>query len=199
MGLSYTHYIQHEKIVRPLLGERVGGDTAIISELENGVFLGIADVLGHGSEAHEVAVIIDDYLAAHCTSNVETVMHGLHKLLNGTRGAAVGLCFVEAESGIVTFVGTGNTRTKKLGSSEVTLTSKDGIVGSNMRSLRTETTRLESGDILVLTTDGVKERFSLDDLPAPRGSTAASIARILLRRFGKDYDDAACIVLKYEP
>ena len=81
----------------------------------------------------------------------------------------------------------------------MTLTSKDGIVGSNMHSLRMETTRLESGDILVLTTDGVKERFSLNDLPAPRESSPASIARLLLRRFGKDYDDAACIVLKYKP
>jgi hypothetical protein len=197
--LSYAGYIQHEKVVRPFRGERVSGDTAVISELEHGVFLGIADVLGHGPEAHAVAVIIEDYLTSHGTSDIETVMHGLHELLKGTRGAAVGLCFVEAESGIVTFVGTGNTRTKKLGSSDVTLTSKDGIVGSNMRSPRKETTRLESGDILVLTTDGIKERFSLDDLPAPQGSTPASIARLLLRRFGKDYDDAACIVLKYKP
>lgn len=178
-------------------GERVSGDTAVIGELEDGVFLGIADVLGHGPEAHEVAVVIEDYLATHCTPDIERLMHGLHEALKGTRGAAVGLCFVEAASGLVKFVGTGNTRTKKLGSSEVTLSSKEGIVGSNMRSLRNETTRLEPGDILVLTTDGIRERFALDDLPSRWRSTAASIARVLLRRFGKDYDDAACIVLKY--
>ena len=195
--MNYDRDIQHEKIVRPMLGERVSGDTAVIGELKHGVFLGIADVLGHGPEAREVAVIIEDYLAAHGAADVGKTMQGLHEALKGTRGAAVGLCFVEAVSGLVTFVGTGNTRTKKLGSSEVTLSSKEGIVGSNMASLRHETTRLEPGDILVLTTDGIRERFALDDLPSHRGSTASSIARTLLRRFGKDYDDAACIVLKY--
>ncbi|UCE63667.1 MAG: SpoIIE family protein phosphatase [Nitrospirota bacterium] len=197
--MKYKLHIQHEKVVRPMLGERVSGDTAVIGELEEGVFLGIADVLGHGPEAHEVAVVIEDFLEKYCTSDIGTLMHGLHETLKGSRGAAVGLCFVEAASGLVSFVGTGNTRTKKLGSSEVTLSSKDGIVGSNMRSLRTETTRLEPGDLLVLTTDGIRERFSLDDLPAHRGSTPAFLARTLLRRFGKDYDDAACIVLKYGP
>lgn len=199
MVVNTTLHIQHEKIVRPMYGERVSGDTAVIGELEPGVFLGIADVLGHGPEAHKVAVVIEDFLKRHCTPDITSVMHDLHKTLKGSRGAAVGLCFVEAASGMVSFVGTGNTRTKQLGSREVTLSSKDGIVGTNMRSLRTETTRLEPGDILVLTTDGISERFSLDDLPAHRGGTAASIARTLLRRFGKNYDDAACIVLKYGP
>ena len=73
-----------------MLGERVSGDTAVIGELKHGVFLGIADVLGHGPEAREVAVIIEDYLAAHGAADVGKTMQGLHEALKGTRGAAVG-------------------------------------------------------------------------------------------------------------
>ncbi len=37
------------------------GDTGIIKEFDNKVFIGIVDVLGHGPEAHKLALICQDF------------------------------------------------------------------------------------------------------------------------------------------
>ena len=52
------------------------------------------------------------------------------------------------------------------------------------------------GDVLVLFTDGVKERFELQDYPQLRYEGAKTIARTIVTRYGKDHDDAGCVVLR---
>ena len=57
---------------------------------------------------------------------------------------------------------------------------------------------LTPGDIVLLYTDGVKDRFQLQDYPQLLHHTAELIARTVIQRFGKDHDDASCIALRYE-
>jgi serine/threonine protein phosphatase PrpC len=59
--------------------------------------------------------------------------------------------------------------------------------------------QLEAGDLLLLTTDGVKERFSVEDYPGLLGDTPAVVARQVVQRFGKEHDDATCIAVRYQP
>ena len=130
--------LSHASLLRPCLGETVSGDAVVVRALDDGLFVAIVDVLGHGPEAHELTHIIDAFLERHATLDVAALMPRLHKHLQGTRGAAVGLCAVNAEKGRIDYVGIGNTSIRCIGESETRLVSKDGIVGQNV-TIRIET------------------------------------------------------------
>lgn len=187
----------HATKVRPCPGESVSGDAVVVRPLEKGIFAAIIDVLGHGAEAHELAKRIDDYLCRNCEPDVGGLMARLHEHLRGTRGAAVGLCAVEAASGRASYVGTGNTVLRRFGKTETRLVSQDGVLGQNMRTPRPQTLQLDSDDLVLLYTDGVRDRFSSDDYPGVFHHPPGEVVRTLISRFGKVHDDAACIALRY--
>jgi serine phosphatase RsbU (regulator of sigma subunit) len=85
-----------------------------------------------------------------------------------------------------------------LGKAETRLVSQDGILGQNMRTPRPQILQLEPGDLIVLYTDGVSDRFTTDDYPGVRHHTPKQVANNIVQRFGKDHDDAACIAVRYK-
>jgi len=189
--------LEHSSTIRPCLGERVSGDAVVIRPLETGLFAAIVDVLGHGPDAHELAVDIDSYLSQYGSDDIPGLMKRLHQHLKGSRGAAVGLCSIDAETGRVVYAGTGNTVLRRFGLADTRLVSQDGVLGQNMRTPRPQTLQLDVGDLLVLYTDGVKDRFTSDDYPALFHHAPKDVARTIVERFGKDHDDAACIAVRY--
>ena len=84
--MSGNSHIEHHKIVRPCLGERVSGDAAVVTELDGGLLLGIADVLGHGQEAHAVALTIEDYLAERGSADIAMWSSSPSRTENGRTG-----------------------------------------------------------------------------------------------------------------
>lgn len=189
--------LQHSSAIRPCQGERVSGDAAVIRPLENGIFAAIVDVLGHGREAHELALVIDAYLARHGSSDVASLMTRLHQHVKGTRGAAAGLCAIDVTAERVSYVGTGNTVLRRFGKTDTRLVSQEGVLGQNMRTPRPQTLRLDRGDLIVLYTDGVRDRFTSDDYPGVFHHAPEDVVRTIIDRFGKNYDDAACIAVRY--
>jgi phosphoserine phosphatase RsbX len=194
-----AHGVEVRAHLRPCVGEIVSGDTAVIVVQEPGVFLAIADVLGHGPAAHAVAEGVAAYLREQAGPDLAGLMHRLHGRLKGTLGAAVGLCYLEGGSGRLRYVGVGNTLLRRFGSAETRLVSRDGTVGHHMRTPREEFLQLETADLVLLTTDGVKEHFGVEDYPGLLGDSPAFVARVVVQRFGKEHDDATCIALRYRP
>jgi serine/threonine protein phosphatase PrpC len=141
--------------------------------------------------------VIDAYLARYGTADVSGVMKRLHQHLQGTRGAVVGLCAINAATGRVDYAGIGNTTMRRFGKVETRFVSQDGVLGQNMRTPRPQTLQLESGDVIVLYTDGVSDRFTSDDYPGVLRHAAEEVASNIIQRFGKDHDDAACIAVRY--
>jgi len=182
--------------VRPFLGEPLAGDAAIVREVEDGLVVAMVDVLGHGIEAHDVAVRIVDFLQRSTLSDPETLMTGLHHHLRGSRGAAAGICHINTNDGVLRYVGHGNTRARRLWQQPSRLVSKDGLIGSAIRGHNLQTMAIEPGDVLLFYTDGVTDRFDLDDYRHAISDTARSLARNVVEMFGKDYDDAACIAIR---
>ena len=189
--------LEHSSLIRPCRGERLSGDAVVIRPLEQGLFVAIVDVLGHWPEAHELTHVIDAYLARYGTSDVSGLMTRLHQHLRGTRGAAVGLCAIDAATGRVNYAGIGNTAMRRFGKAETRLVSQDGVLGQNMRTPRPQTIQLEPGDLIVLYTDGVSDRFTSDDYPGVLHHAPQEVASNIVQRFGKDHDDAACIAVRY--
>ncbi|MGD2032534.1 MAG: PP2C family protein-serine/threonine phosphatase [Gammaproteobacteria bacterium] len=189
--------LDYSSRVRPYPGHHVSGDAVMIRELEGVLFVAIVDVLGHGPEAHELTKVIDAYLRRYGSTDVAGLMKRLHDYLNGTRGAAMGLCTIDARSGSLQYVGVGNTVIRRFGKSETRLVSKDGVLGHNMRSLLPQALQLEPGDLVVLYTDGVSDRFTAEDYPSVLHHSAEEVARNIVQRFGKGHDDAACIAVRF--
>jgi serine phosphatase RsbU (regulator of sigma subunit) len=197
VGVNVEALLEHSSLIRPCQGEWVSGDAVVIRPLEKGIFAAIVDVLGHGPEAHELALVIDAYLARHGSSDVSSLMTRLHQQVKGSRGAAVGLCAIDAAASRVVYVGTGNTVLRRFGKTDTRLVSQDGVLGQNMRTPLPQTLQLEPGDVIVLYTDGVSDRFTSDDYPGVFHHAPKEVVRTILERFGKDHDDAACIAVRY--
>ncbi len=190
--------LHHASLVQPCDGERVSGDVAVLREVGGVLFVAMVDVLGHGAEAGSLAEIIEAYLARQAHGEPVRDLLALHEHIRGSRGAAVGLCAIDGD-GHLSYAGVGNTVLRVLGARDNRLISRDGIVGLNMRTPHRQELRLEAGDLVLLYTDGVRDRFRPEDYPGLRRDPPEIVTRTVLKRFGKNYDDAACIAVRYSP
>jgi serine phosphatase RsbU (regulator of sigma subunit) len=189
--------LEYSVSIRPCLGESRSGDAAVLVDVNGGRLAAIVDGLGHGAPAHDVANRAVTFIRQAARADIASLMAELGSCLRGTIGAAVGLCYIDTSAGALSYVSVGNTVLRRFGSEDVRLMSQDGVVGVRMRTLRTQQTVLESGDVVLMHTDGVSDRFELSDYPQMLGHSADAIVRVVVRRFGKHHDDAACIALRF--
>lgn len=183
---------------KPHFSERLSGDSAIVGISGDVIFAAIIDGLGHGPEAHDVALKAEEFLRVAWSVDLRETMSGLHNALKGTRGAAAGLMVLNATSGLVQYLGVGNTVFRKFGSHPCRLLSTPGIVGYQYAGALIQNSLLEASGVILLYTDGVSDHFEQTDYAQLTYETAQVVSRKVVRRFGKDYDDATCITLRYK-
>ena len=184
---------------RPCGGEFVSGDTAVVVQLGSEVACAIVDVLGHGPDAHELAKHIEDFLKEKLSTDPVATLYALHSDLRRTRGAVAGVVVFEPATGKVRFAGCGNVTARRMGPSEVRLNSTEGTLGQSIRSPSEQTVVLQKRDVLLMHTDGVQSRFGTSDYPNIHYEHARTIAKTIVEKFGRSYDDATCLALRYKP
>ncbi len=173
------------------------GDTGIIKIHGNECFLALVDVLGHGRAAYDVSVLAEKYLFENYRYDLVDIMNGLHSHLTGTRGAVVALCRLNLISGVVHYFGVGNITTRIYGSEPVSFIPRDGIVGYSITTPKEHQVTIYPGDILILSSDGLRQHFDLAQYPGLLNGTARKIATNLIDNLDKGDDDVSCIVLRY--
>ena len=182
---------------RPCLGERVSGDVAIVVDMDVKLLVVLIDVLGHGAEANGLATQMADYVSKHPVAVPSTMIENLHTAFKGSRGAVAGCAVLDTRSHTVVFAGVGNPNFRIFSSSKsVTLPVSAGIIGKEIRTLKEHSTQLLEKDLLIASSDGVAENFRVADYPQIFSHGVQSIVRSVVRRFGKDYDDASCLVVR---
>ncbi|MBW2310137.1 MAG: SpoIIE family protein phosphatase [Deltaproteobacteria bacterium] len=184
--------------VRPLENGR-SGDTGVVREFNDKVFLGLVDVLGHGEEAWKAAKIYKRFLEKNYRRSLVEIGEKLHEHIHkkGIRGAVIGVCHLVKNTGELSYIVTGDISLRKFGTISERAVSQPGIMGEAIRFLREKKTHLVDDDVLILHSDGIKYHFDLRDYPQLFKESARNIATNLIAKFGKDHDDASCIVLKY--
>jgi anti-sigma regulatory factor (Ser/Thr protein kinase) len=182
--------------IQPFQGERVSGDAVVLKQREGSTFAAIIDALGHGPLAHRVALQAVRFLTANWSPDLIATVKALHQALEGTEGAAAGLCLVDFGKGTGRYVGIGNTVVRIFGDQENRLYSTPGTLGHQMRSPREQSFSIQPNDVVVMYTDGIKERFELKDYPQLRFQKAEKVARTIAKKFGKHHDDAGCVVMR---
>ena len=190
--------IDHCLLKRALTGlEEECGDTGIILPDDHGCFFALVDVLGHGKEAREVAVLAEDFFMENRDRDLVDMMKGLHGHLSGTRGAVAALCRLNQNTGELHYVGVGNITTRIYGSDFFSLVPKDGVVGYANISPKERVVRLYPKDILMLSSDGIREHFYPEEYPGLFSGTAKQVAANMMENLGKENDDASCLVVRY--
>ncbi|CAM5675501.1 hypothetical protein SAVIM338S_07160 [Streptomyces avidinii] len=162
----------------------------------HGVLVMSCDGLGHGPMAALASQAAVQAFRNGAGRTPEQVMEEVHRALRGTRGAAVAVARLEPD-GRVLFCGIGNISAALVTSaSRGNLLSHPGIVGLQMRQLRTYEHQMPGGGALVMHSDGLSERWTPGDLSTLLHHPPAVIAAGLLRQAGTRRDDASVVVAK---
>ena len=186
---------------RPKPGEAFGGDWVLKWQSQHHVIALCIDILGHGHKAHQTGAQATEQLQQWINNNTATedpatILNQLDQILRNNRGAAAALYSIDTQKQILSFSGIGNIGARKLYPQTTTLVSKDGGLGINMRTPKIYQHPIEAGDIFILHTDGISSRLSYKDYPQLIQHSAQSAAQQIIKQFGKQHDDAGCIIVK---
>jgi anti-sigma regulatory factor (Ser/Thr protein kinase) len=183
-------------LTRPMPGQDVCGDTYAIRVDGPAVTVVLADGLGHGAlaaTASRAAVrgVIDAEFGPPAA-----LLAAAHEAAQGTRGAAVAVAQVTGD-GEIRYAGTGNIAGHLLDDDKRRgMISHPGIVGVNARSPRENAYHLEPDTVVVLHTDGVTDRLTLDVNAGLLRRSSLVISSVVLRDNGTRNDDAGVVVIR---
>ena len=178
--------------------ESVNGDAGFISVDEEQLFVGIVDGAGHGPEAHSIAQASCDFLEKNKDVELPDLMNGLHENLRGTRGGVAIIGKLDHEALQFHYVGIGNIVLRKFGNFSERAVTQDGVIGYQIRTPKEKLMQISGGDVLVMHTDGLTSYFDVSDYPGILKDNAKMIANNLIKKFGKNNDDATCIVIRFK-
>ena len=181
---------------RPFPGEVVSGDAWHVDWHASSCRIAVIDGLGHGPEAAAAAEAATDILAANPQLSPGPALEACHVALRGTRGAAMWVGSIDMDTGRVVYAGVGNVEAHLWQEGkQVRLIGQRGIVGAALPHIRAYDVSLANRWVLVVCTDGLRERFNLEDTPTPVRSDPRKLADTLLEEWGRSTDDALVVVI----
>ncbi|MGW5860805.1 ATP-binding SpoIIE family protein phosphatase [Streptomyces sp. NPDC055239] len=161
------------------------------------VLVMMCDGLGHGPLAARASAAAVEAFHDTPATDPEGIMRAVHRALRGTRGGAAAVARIEPAARRVQYCGVGNISGFLIGhDTRRTLLSVPGIVGANMRRLRTFEEPLPEGGALAMHSDGLTERWDHTVLPGLLHHAPLVMAGHLLREAGVRRDDASVVVVK---
>lgn len=182
---------------RPIAGGYLSGDSVTIVEFDRYILLGIVDVSGHGEKAHELSVVISEYIHNFASENLAVLITEIHAILISTLGAAVGLLLIDTASATFQYLGVGNTGANRSVGEVWKGISRDGVLGQRLPGLYPQSGVLKNGDVFSMWSDGVSDHAGNSFVKNNSFHSAQTIARDLISELGKQHDDASCIILKW--
>lgn len=184
-------------ITRPIDGEEQCGDAWAYAERGGRTLLMLADGLGHGELA---AIASRAAVAAFETSRATSpaaILKETNTALRSTRGAAAAVVAFDRSAKLLTFSGVGNIAVWIEHEDErKALVSAAGIVGAYSRPMRDFEMALPEHALIVMHSDGLTSKWTLQGYPGIRVQEPALIAATLLRDAGVHHDDAGVLVAR---
>jgi anti-sigma regulatory factor (Ser/Thr protein kinase) len=175
--------------------ELVCGDTWRVIARGSELAVLVADGLGHGPLAATAARKAADVFEEHALAEPRVVIERAHAAMSGTRGAAVAVARVNGlrldYAGVGNIAGTVASPERSAG-----LVSQNGTVGVQVRKVQQMEYSLPQRGVLIMHSDGLSQRWSLDAYPGLLTRHPAVIAGVLSRDFGRGHDDATVVVVR---
>jgi anti-sigma regulatory factor (Ser/Thr protein kinase) len=185
---------------RPMAGERVSGDDGALARDGDVVSVAVSDGLGHGPFAREASrAAIDAFLAENrlgCGRSLEAA----DLAVDGLRGAVMGVARLDehlaelesATAGNITTILVARDRSRRAVGRAMTL----GVRSAMRRRFPVERFSMDRRDVLVMFTDGLTSRLSLDGETELLTQHPIVIAEHLCRVHARDNDDALVLVVR---
>lgn len=182
---------------RPFPGEPRNGDAWAVHWHGEVCRVALIDGLGHGPAAAAAAAAARAVLAEHPDLGPLDVLAACHTALAGTRGAAMAVACIDPLAGRVEYAGVGNIEARLLcGGCQQRPISYRGIVGSVLPRLQAFTFRVSGAWLLVLHTDGLRSRMTLEPVAADPAVPLQPLAEALLRAWARPTDDATIVLVR---
>jgi anti-sigma regulatory factor (Ser/Thr protein kinase) len=185
-------------LTRPLTGESVSGDGYAVRVADGRHQVLVCDGLGHGPLAAAATdAALAAFRAAPAGSPAAVVQH-LHRAMSHTRGAALAVAELVPDARLLRYAGLGNIAASVVAEGERRrgLVSLPGIAGHQRPVVREYDYAFPAGASLVMHSDGVVDRWQLDDYPGLAGRAPLVMAATLLRDAGLRRDDACVLVAR---
>lgn len=177
--------------------ETVSGDSWAWREVNHGLYVLVTDGLGHGPLAANASMEAIKAFHAHVHLRPTEILRAIHDALRSTRGASVGLALIEPRDRIVRFAGVGNIAGSVIGHSHTrNMVSHNGTLGSNVRKIQEFEYPWYEDATLLMHSDGLSSRWSLDPYPGLINRHPSLMAAVLYRDHGRGTDDSTVVVLK---
>jgi serine phosphatase RsbU (regulator of sigma subunit) len=192
-----TNGISFGAINVPYPGETVSGDSWAVSGSGDRLAVMVADGLGHGTAAHQAAQAAVATFQARAVESPAALLECIHQALRPTRGAAVALAEIDRERHLVRFAGLGNIAGTIIADGTTrSVVSHHGTVGHDVRRIQEFTYPWPTGASLVLHSDGLTSRWTLDAYPGLLERHPMLMAALLYRDFRRGRDDATVVVVR---
>ena len=179
----------------PVRGETACGDTWRVSTSPGRLALIVADGLGHGPLAAEAADAAAAAFDADPFAGPGRVLESAHERMRGTRGGAVSV--VQLDDRGARFAGVGNVAGSIVSASGSRgLAGHNGTAGVQVRKVQEFDYPWPADGMLVMHSDGLQTRWSLDAYPGAARRHPAVAAGLLYRDFSRGRDDVTVAVVR---
>lgn len=190
----------HAGVSLPKPGQEVCGDAWAVSERDGRTVVLVADGLGHGPDAAAASREAVRVFGTSTGTDPVGLLERVHGALRGTRGAAAAVAVVDRAARAVHFSGVGNVASTVLSGGESrSMVSLGGIVGHETRRIQAFAYPFPPGALLVLHSDGLGSRWTLDRYPGLAARDPLVVAGVLFRDFVRGSDDVTVVAVRDEP
>ncbi len=180
---------------RSKYGEKYNGDNYFLQHFEDKAIAAVIDGLGHGQAASEASTIARLYLVENYKKPLDVIINGLHERLKSTRGVVISLALIDDKEGVLEYVGIGNVLTRIFNSTTTINPVKySGCLGYILKNFRVFRYPWIKGNIIIMTSDGISERYVTNKDPNFLKKHPIIIASTILKEYGKTHDDATVLV-----
>ncbi len=189
--------LEWSTVAVPARGAKVTGDLYMMRSVPRGTMIAVVDGAGRGPEAAAAAELALRTIENHFREDPAALVRRCHRELQGTRGAVLGLAVFHSDTPSLAWIGVGSVcgvLVRRRTSERQLLLTRNGLVGCTLPALRESVSTLGHGDVLVLTTDGIRQEF-VDDLRA--GVPVSRITSGIAARYSKSGDDRLVIAARY--
>jgi anti-sigma regulatory factor (Ser/Thr protein kinase) len=190
--------LQIQVVQQPIPGETVCGDGYWVKHLPHATHLFVGDGLGHGPNALEATQKAIEAFR-HCEEcNPADVIRYMHDKVKKTRGLVGTVIVLDHTKKLWKIAGVGNIATRLYKGLEFrNFMPYNGIIGLNIpNKISDYEMAAESYQTLVMTSDGIRNKWDLGTYPALLKYNAGIIAASIFKDHARHSDDMTVLVAK---
>ncbi len=179
-------------------GQTESGDLCAVVPTPEGAMAAVVDGVGHGGEAAVTARTAIATLERFAGEHPISLVQRCHAALRSSRGVVLSLASFHARDGLLTWIGVGNVEGLLLradpDSPRLSLLLRSGVLGVQLPSLQASVLPVQTGDVLILATDGIRPGFG-DGIA--RTDPPRRIAEAILRGHARGTDDSCVLAIRF--